>query len=161
MIKCTFESGKVADPPLRHVVADVLLVRPGEILLGMRHESLIEGGKWAIIGGYLDFNESGADAAIREVKEETGYEAHNLQLFYLNDKPLRRKDSRHTVSLVYIAEAGEKTGEADWENKQQQWFKLDALPASEQIAFDHAELLELYRKHLSAPLQLPVLYNRG
>jgi len=38
-----------------------------------------------------------------------------------------------------------------------EWFKLDALPPAEKIAFDHAETLNLYRRHLIKPLKLPLI----
>jgi len=61
------------------------------------------------------------------------------------------------VALVYLATPIKKVGQQDGEISRVEWFKLDALPPAEKIAFDHAETLNLYRRHLIKPLKLPLI----
>lgn len=72
-IRCFFDDG--VEVELRHVVVDAIMVRDGQILLVKRAAFLNDGGKWALPGGYLDRNETLAQAVVREALEETGFEA--------------------------------------------------------------------------------------
>jgi 8-oxo-dGTP pyrophosphatase MutT (NUDIX family) len=56
-----------------HVVA-ALLVRPdGRVLLVQRSESRpVMGGLWSAVSGYVEAGETPLEAAVREVREETG-----------------------------------------------------------------------------------------
>ena len=66
MIKCRFENGNVAF--LRHVTVGALVLRAGRLLLIKRAKnSSAEPGKWAMPGGYLDRDESAAEAGRGDV----------------------------------------------------------------------------------------------
>ena len=59
-------------------------------------------GCWCMPCGYLDYNETIKEAAVREVFEETGLEIHdlkNLILFFINDDP--KGDKRQNVTFRY------------------------------------------------------------
>jgi len=89
MITCYFED---SDQPtkLRHVVVDTLVVKADKILLVKRgDDTLLEAGKWALPGGYLERDETAAEAATRETLEETGYQVKVEELFRLIDNPKR------------------------------------------------------------------------
>lgn len=95
---------------------------------------------WAIPGGFLDYGESAEEGARREMREETGLELENMELFTVRSAPDR--DPRfHTVTVVFTAdgvgelEAGDDAGDA-------RVVQLEDLP--EVIAFDHRSVLEEY-----------------
>jgi len=155
MIHCEFENGKKAS--LRHVTCDTVVLKDNKVLLVKRSASLLEGGKWGVIGGYVERDETGAEAAMREVFEETGYRAKNLQLLTIRDNPDRPKEDRQNVSFVYFCEAGEKEGKPDNESTEQEWFSLESLPRAEEMAFDHFDDIELYKKYLSERFALPLI----
>lgn len=142
---------------MRHVVVDTIVLKDGKILLVKRTGKLLEGGKWGLVGGFVERDETTAQAAAREVLEETGWQIKELTLLRINDSPDRPKEDRQNVSFVYFGEATEKTGEADWESDEQKWFSWDELPDEEDIAFDHAESINLYLKYLNDKLRPPVL----
>jgi hypothetical protein len=73
----------------------------------------------------------------------------------VNDNPNRPHEDRQNIDFIYIADAVEKTGEKDWESDDVQWFKLDNLPKSEEIAFDHEESINLYKEFRKQPFNLP------
>ena len=53
----------------------VILIADGDrVLLGRRAESSYAPGKWCFPGGFIEFDEDFLTAAIREVKEETGFD---------------------------------------------------------------------------------------
>lgn len=58
-------------------------------------------GKWNLTCGYLDFDETGMEAAARETFEETGVDISNetTKLLFVNTDPNR--DKRQNVSLRY------------------------------------------------------------
>lgn len=155
MISCTFEHGNEA--LLRHVVVDALLMKDGQILLIKRADSLLEGGKWALPGGFLDRDETTIDATKREVMEESGYEVTDITLFRIIDNPDRPHEDRQNVAFIYICQAGEKNGKHDWEVSAQKWFDLNNLPEKSQIAFDHYENIELYKKYTREKHTLPII----
>jgi 8-oxo-dGTP diphosphatase len=97
-------------------------------------------GQWALPGGFIDYNEDPADAAARELREETGLAASGMAQVGAFGKPGR--DPRgHVVSIAYksefqwndVAKAGDDAAGA-------RWFDLNDLPA---LAFDHADIIAL------------------
>ncbi len=154
MIKCTFEHGGQAD--LRHVVVDAVMVQDHKILLTKRAERLREGGKWALPGGYMDRDETTIEAVMREVLEETGYTCTVEGLLTVLDKPARSGDDRQNVTFVFTVKPIAQLGKPDDEVTELAWFDLDTLPSTEQMAFDHLEIIWEWVKQndeqLSAPL---------
>lgn len=161
MITCTFENGNVANPGLRHVTVNAIVLKDGKVLLGLRASvpgiTMLEVGKWALLGGFFGFGENLESAVKREVMEESGWEIANLELFRINDNPNRPGEDRQNVDMVFLAHAVKQTGVGDKEISVLQWFSLDSLPHPDQIAFDHGQDLELYREHQRSPKPLPIL----
>ncbi len=160
MINCTFENGNVASPGLRHITVPVLVIKDNQVLLGMRGSKhgkpILEAGKWGLLGGFFDRDETLVKAARREVMEESGWTIKNPYLFVINDSPDRPMEDRQNVDMIFVAEADQQVGTHDEEVKELRWFDLDKLPPDDQIAFDHALALKLYKKHMINPLQLPI-----
>lgn len=146
MIKCFYEDGNEAK--LRHVVADVLVIKDGKLLMVKRNAKLLEGGKWGVVGGFAERDETLAQTAVREVYEETGWEIDDLKLLKVNDNPNRVNEDRQNVSFVYSARPVKQTGKPDWESDEIKWFDLDDLPPREQIAFDHADMIDFYKQNI-------------
>ncbi len=161
MITCTFENGNVASPGLRHVTVNAIVIKDNQVLMGLRAPvkglTMLESGKLALLGGFFGFGENLETAVKREVMEESGWEIDDLKLFRINDNPARPKEDRQNVDFVFIAEATKQTGGSDEEVSELKWFPLDSLPPADQIAFDHAEDLELYKQYLTSPRSLPIL----
>lgn len=145
MINCVFE-GQTNIVHLRHVVVDALIIQGEQILLVKRgQKSYLEIGKWALPGGYLEMDETGEQAILREVKEETGYDCKVIKLIKVNDAPGRPKElNRQNVSLIYLLKPIQKTGDFDQEITEIKWFDFNNLPLPEQFAFDHLETIKLF-----------------
>lgn len=98
---------------------------------------------WAIPGGFLDYGESLEDCAVREAKEETSLDIHNLAQFHTYSKP--DKDPRfHTVTTVFTANSkGIPKAGSDAANlkifKPEEALKLN-------LAFDHQKVIGDYLK---------------
>jgi 8-oxo-dGTP diphosphatase len=118
--------------------------RPRVLLIRRKKEPFA--GSWALPGGFVDENERLADAARRELKEETGVEGAELEQLYTAGDPGR--DPRGwTVSVAYLAQVDPDSvnpAAAD-DAEEVGWFPLDELPT---LAFDHAMLLARARTRL-------------
>ncbi len=105
-------------------------------------------GKWALPGGFVEMDELLEAACIRELKEETGFEAESMQQFRVFDAIGR--DPRHrTISVVFYTFAdriADVKGQDDAANAR--WFNISNLP---ELAFDHLEIIRLFiREHIDA-----------
>jgi len=96
---------------------------------------------WALPGGFVDYNESYEQAAIREAHEETGLKVHNLRQFRTYSEP-GRDPRHHTASTVFIAQATGIPKGCD-DALDAQLFTKDNLP---KLCFDHKQILSDYFK---------------
>jgi ADP-ribose pyrophosphatase YjhB (NUDIX family) len=163
MITCHLENGD--EVGLRHVVVAAIIVRQGKVLLEKRGtfngKPMLESGKWALVGGFFDRDETLIDAVSRESIEEVGVELKNHILFAIVDNPYRLRDGqRQNVSVVYVCEAGKSTPVESEEVAETKWFDLDNLPSKEEMAFDFHQILQLYRKYLKEKFPLPVVVSK-
>jgi len=122
-----------------------------EILLAQRkNEPFIN--KFAIPGGFVDLNnnETFIDAAVRELKEETGLNVskESLNFFKVCDKPNRDPRGRVVSSVFYMitreSYIKEKIKAGD-DAINAQWFDIEKLPS---LAFDHEEILKELINHI-------------
>lgn len=78
-----------------HVGMGILVMRGDKVLLGKRRGSH-GAGYYAAPGGHIEFGESFAAAAAREVREETALEITNLRLLAVGNYLFTRADGeRH------------------------------------------------------------------
>lgn len=154
MIQCTFENDAKAS--LRHVTVDVLVLRDNKILLVKRAKHLLEGGKWASVGGFVDRDETILQAAEREILEESGWKVKDLTYLRVKDSPDRPHEDRQNIAFTLFCFADQEVGEKDNESDEVKWFDLNDLPQEEEIAFDHASDIKLYKKYLKEKFPLPL-----
>lgn len=121
----------------------VIVERAGRFLLGQRLNTAGH-GEWGLPGGHLEYGESLAAGAGRELLEETGLVGNELSLINITNDP--RLDDRHYIHFVFAAPNA--TGEphitepdkcAGW-----QWFSWDDLPRP--IFHGHRKLLNALRE---------------
>lgn len=110
----------------------------GRVLLQKRGDS----GKWGFPGGAIELGETPEDAAIREVREETGLavEVESLIGIYTDsDMRYSNGDEAHSICIVYKLKAidGELTFD-DIETVGLEYFAIDELP--EMFCKQHEEL---------------------
>ncbi len=106
----------------------VMVMKNGKVLLGKRKGSHGE-GEYGWPGGHIEYMESFAECATREVKEETGIEIDNIHFLRL----LNLKDyaPKHYIDVGLLA---------DWKSGEPQtmepdrcegwiWYDLNNLPS--------------------------------
>ncbi len=162
MITCQFEDG--GKTSLRHICVNAIIINKGKVLLGKRGtqnngKSILEAGKWALIGGFFSRDETLEEGLKREVMEESGWRIDNLLLFRINDNPNRPAEDRQNVDMIFVAQAKEKVAGSDEEVTNLEWFDLNTLPPKDQIAFDHGNHLEIYKRYLKENFPLPLFGN--
>lgn len=103
-------------------------------------------GSWAIPGGFVNASESLEEAALRELKEETGVENVFLeQLYTFGD--VHRDPRRRIVTVAYYALVNlrDHTIKAATDASNAAWFSVDDIP---KLAFDHARIVETALRRL-------------
>lgn len=120
-----------------------------KLLLIKRHEidaegnANIEGGKWALPGGFIQPNETAYEAATRELEEETGVNGFHIKHFGTYDTPGRDKRG-WIISNAHYAIVQEKqltTRKASDDAADVQLFSIDELNELD-LAFDHEDIID-------------------
>jgi len=91
----------------------------------------ISDGKWTLPGGWADVNESAAQCVVREIAEESGFEAKALKLAAVRDyqksgHPLRNVDSIY--KMFFVCEITGGSPRPSDETSEAAFFHRNALP---------------------------------
>ena len=111
------------------LVAGCLVIDAGKVLM-LRRGNWPALGKWTFPGGYVDFGENAAEAAIRETREEVGMrvEPDGLLGVFSDQK------SPALTIFVYLAKPGQEAPSLSEEASEVRYFGSDDIPWHE-LAF--------------------------
>jgi 8-oxo-dGTP diphosphatase len=108
-------------------------------------------GQYAIPGGFVLENESLDQAAMRELREETGVAEVYLEQLYSFGDPKRDPRGRViTVAYYALISAEHSQLRAGSDAAAAAWFAVDAVP---DLAFDHPKILEYAVERLRNKLE--------
>lgn len=93
---------------------------------------------WAFPGGFINIDESAEEAAIRELREETGLEVDKIEQLKAYSNPERDPRER-IITIAFIAESDIKDVKGSDDAQEAKWFSIDELPP---LAFDHEDILK-------------------
>lgn len=118
------------------LTVDCVIFSDGGVVLIKRKNPPFKGA-FALPGGFVEENETVEEACIRETREETGLEIHNLQLAGVYSSPGRDPRGR-TVSVAFAAEANLNSLKAGDDAAEvmvvKKWEQTE-------LAFDHKEII--------------------
>ena len=129
--------------------AGALIIRDGKILFQRRADN----GKWGLVGGLLEMNETYEEAALREIREETGLEVKLdsfLGIYHNHNMVWSNGDAAHVISAMFTAGIVSGEPRIDEESYELRFFGKDELP--ELFAEDHVAALEAYFHGVRYPL---------
>ena len=99
-------SPKLADGVRPQPAAGIVCLRGDQVLL-IRRGTPPMTGEWSLPGGRIEAGETAKDAALRELKEETGVDARIAGLLDVVDAIIRNREgtliTRHYVLCDYLA----------------------------------------------------------
>lgn len=148
--------GKLTDYKQPSVAADIVVFT---IMNKKLNVLLIQRGKepfagyWCVPGGFVQIDEAPEDAALRELKEETGVSDVYLEQLYTFGAPERDPRGR-VISISYFALVDSTkikpklTG--DEQIQKVEWFDVNELP---QMGFDHKDIVSYALKRLRYKLE--------
>ena len=118
------------------ITADGILIKNQKILLVKRKNKPFK-GKWALPGGFVEYEEKTEDTVIREVLEETGLKTKINQLAGVYSDP-ERDPRGHTITVAYILDivGGELVAGDDASDVK--FFNVKELP---DLSFDHNKII--------------------
>ena len=116
-------------------------------------------GKWTLPGGWVDVNDSPAQAIAREIHEESGYQARAVKLAALLD---RRKHPHppsvhHIYKLMFLCELTGGSATVSTETDAVSFFPVTALPELSSGRVLGPQIERLYQHHLHP--QLPTDFD--
>lgn len=134
-----------------HGVTALVRDDEGNVLLGRRADT----GEWAMVYGIIDPGEQPADAAVREVREETGVDVTVTDLVSVTSQPepmsYANGDIVQYMDHSFICEltpgGNSRPYVGDDESLDVGWFPLDAMP--EPLARSTVERLAVFRDYLA------------
>jgi ADP-ribose pyrophosphatase YjhB (NUDIX family) len=119
--------------PTREFVATVYIVKEGKVLLTFNKNIK----KFIPVGGHVEKDETPCESALREAKEESGFDVNLIDLGKLNNKNLPQnfdiqldviKSNHHHINLSYIGIVkGGKLLEKSDEGTALKWFSQEEL----------------------------------
>ena len=100
----------------------VLVADEGRVLLGLRGPKSLFSGKWCLPCGYIENGESFCDAAVREVREETGIDVEILGV--VNVVTNLFPGERSSLVVTLLARPLSKTPRPGDDIAEARWFSL-------------------------------------
>lgn len=106
---------------------------------------------WALPGGFVDMEEPLRNAALRELKEETGVEDVFMEQLYTFGSPDRDPRGR-VISVAYYALVNlhKHPVKAASDARNVKWFEIEQLP---KLAFDHEQIMGIAINRLRAKVR--------
>lgn len=129
--------------------ATTIIEKDGKILFQRRTDN----GKWGLIGGLMEINETFQETAIREVLEETGLEVRLdsfLGIYHNHDMVWENGDCAHVVTAFFTASIISGEPRVDEESFELRFFGMEELP--ELFAEDHIAAMDAYFAGVRYPL---------
>ncbi len=130
------------------VAVDVIVKRDGKILMGKRLNA-VGAGTYGVPGGHLELGEQIVPAAKRELEEETGLKANDLELISVVNTP----GPDHYIHFLFqcVEFEGEPQNTEPDKCEGWEWFEVDRLPEN---------IFEPHKAFVPAMLSKEILFEQ-
>ena len=126
-----------------------IVVKDEKVLLQRRKDN----GKWGLVGGMLEINETYLDGALREIKEETGLDVKPMSflgIFHNYNMVYPSGDQAHVICACYVFEIIGGTLRKDEESLELRFFSKEELPKL--FAEDHKVAIKRFFDGIVLPI---------
>ncbi|MEK7533715.1 MAG: NUDIX domain-containing protein [Patescibacteria group bacterium] len=115
---------------LLHAAVYFMLIKDGKILLVRRFNTGWQDGKYSLIAGHLERNETVKQAMIREAKEEAGINLNPKDLHIVHTMHRKSKDDLEYIDFFLSCDTWQGKPRITEHDKcdDMQWFSLKNLP---------------------------------
>ncbi len=94
-------------------------------------------GKWDLINGYMELNETPTEAVKREVKEEIGRKFQIESVFAFNTSDYYLNDLQKNMNIYFYGKLESRKLKIDSkEISEAKWFEFEKIPFNK-LAFEH------------------------
>jgi len=136
----------------------VMVVKERSLLLCLRSQRMLYGGKWCLPGGFMEWGEDFITAGRREVREETGLEVEIKSIISIASN--QHTPDASTISVILLAEPMSGDPKPMDETDDVRWHPFaEPLPV---MAFTHHE--HIIQRYLTTDLKgapIDPRYARG
>jgi len=111
-------------------------------------------GRWTLPGGWVDVNDAPSEAVVREIREESGFEARAVKLAALVDKNRHPHPPgvHHIYKLMFLCELTGGAARGGTETDAVDFFAVGALPPLSTGRILAPQIERLYRHQLERGL---------
>jgi 8-oxo-dGTP diphosphatase len=142
-------------PETPRTTVGTIIIKDGKILLVKRGEGRPENrdrypfkGFWCFPGGHVDLGETIEQAAVREVKEETGLEIKNPKFLFYVDEAFPEINFYAAIHVFVANYDGGEVKIQEGEVADFKWVTVDE-GLKEKLAFENKKTLEMFKKKYS------------
>jgi ADP-ribose pyrophosphatase YjhB (NUDIX family) len=114
----------------------------------------ISDGKWTLPGGWADVNQTASECVVREIAEESGFQARALKLVAVHDyqKSNRPGAVDSIYKMFFLCEITGGAARPSEETSEVAFFSRDALPPLSVGRSTAAQILRMFEHHESPQL---------
>lgn len=104
-------------------------------------------GTYDLLGGFVDPNESAEEAAIRELKEETGLDI-KIKSFFGSYPDIYGPNGKFTLGVCFIVNVVGGQDKAHENIEKLEWIAIKDIPKLENLGFENIKktLADFYKK---------------
>lgn len=127
------------------------IVEDGKLLLVKE----VSDGKWAMPGGWLDVGDVPSEGAVREAKEESGFDVEPLKVIGVYDanRNSGRLELFHAIKIVYLCKIIGGKAAPSFETPEVEFYSLSKLPelSPNRTNFNHIDHILAHLKDPNRP----------
>jgi ADP-ribose pyrophosphatase YjhB (NUDIX family) len=113
-----------------------------------------DAGRWTLPGGWADVNETPVQCAVREVREESGFEVEVLKLAAVYDRDRHGHEpphAFHVYKLLFVCKVIGGAARPGLETSEVRFFTIDELPSDLSRARVRRHQLDRMFEHWGSP----------